>query len=179
MYIKREYVQKGKSLKLSEVFHDLSKVVEANHSIYKIQRVRAGGKDQWVHYNRLRKKSLFDDPNKKLKQNAPIIWQNASAFSYDDIDDDDWDDSYEYPREINNSNVDTAIPEYPTEGSAENDHHITEPVVFSETDEDVDAQVKSESQAAETREMGRQTDDAGRLLSTRTKKFTQSKDSQY
>ena len=168
MYIKREHIKKGLSKKLSTAYHELSKVVEANHPIYKIQRVNSG-KVGWVHYNRLKKKTLFDDQNKRVTpqpQRAPKTPEGG-----DHILDDDWDDGYDYPLVINNSMLNPdAVEEQEDVAVPQNDNN--ENIVLLDGDEEIVAE-------QQPRMRGRSFNDEGRLLSTRAKKSTQDADFVY
>ncbi len=103
VYIKREHTKKGVSKKLCTVYHELSTIVEAKHPIYKVKRV-GSEKVGWVHHNRLKKKSTFNDPY-QLTFKPTNTRANVPDTKVNDVDDDDFTDEVEYPLIINNSNL--------------------------------------------------------------------------
>ena len=65
VYVKRNFVKKGASKKLSTMFYDLSDITECNHPIYKIKSISTQ-QEKWVHHNRLRKKGTLEDEEQDL-----------------------------------------------------------------------------------------------------------------
>ena len=98
VYIRREYTKKGLSKKLSTVYHDLSEVIETNHPIYKVRN--KSGKEGWVHHNRLRRKTPFEDPDLIVQSQPQTLRETNESLLSDDVDD-DYD--YPVPMIINNS----------------------------------------------------------------------------
>ena len=173
VYIKREQTKKGVSKKLSTTYHELSRVVEVSHPIYKIRRVNSG-KEGWVHHNRLKKKTLFDDQNKMVESHPQ---QEPLNPGYNTIED-GWDDDYEYPTVINNSVLDPNTTEEPTNAAPppQPDH---DRIILSEQRNEEIAELPPQASQQEPAAAGRSFDDDGRLLSTRTKRSTQREDYQY
>ena len=58
VYVKRNFVKKGVSKKLSTMFYDLSTITEVNHPIYKIKSENTK-QEKWLHHNRLKKRGIL------------------------------------------------------------------------------------------------------------------------
>ena len=176
VYIKREQTKKGVSKKLSTVYHELSRVIDTNHPIYKVQRVNSG-KTGWIHHNRLRKKVPFEDPD--LIVDCPPRIPQATR-EHLDIDFDEGDD-YPMPMIINNSNhraVEIPTPVINEETDNGND---SEPSVSLDRIENIDNPTAAEpaAPADSSITLGRDFDDNGRLVSTRTRKSTRTEEFDY
>ena len=164
------------SKKLSTVYHELSRVIEANHPIYKVQRVNSG-KMGWIHHNRLRKKVPFEDPDLIVDCPPQIPHETREHL---DIDFDE-DDDYPMPMIINNSNhraVEIPTPVINEETDNDND---SEPSVSLDRIENIDNPTAAEpaTPADSSITLGRDFDDNGRLLSTRTRKSTRTEEFDY
>ena len=173
VYIKREQTQKGISKKLSTVYYDLSRVVETNHPIYKIQRVKSG-RVGWVHYNRLRLKTMFEDQG--VIVNVQPQFPGDPANIHEGADEEPDDEDYEYPMVINNStlgrvNVPSNQPEEETGNDVETSISLGRNENLAETPP---SSVTQQDAVA-----GREFDEQGRFRSTRVKKSTQAEDFVY
>ena len=172
VYIRREHTKKGFSKKLSTVYHELSKVVDINHP----KNVKSG-KEGWVHHNRLRRKTPFEDPD-LIVQSQPLPPSETHELL-----DDDMDDEFDYPTPmiINNSDqgATETVPTMPTANDEINNDNIT-PVFLDEGENQiVDATPSLPRAAAASPPLGRNFNENGRLVSSRVKKSTQTEEFNY
>ena len=114
VYVKRNFVRKGVSKKLSTMFHDLSVIVESKHPVYRVKS-NATKQEKWVHHNRLRKKGYFEN-----SESIPKIY-HRSQNTKDKIDQKESDQINELPQ----NNCLLFLPTQSNEGGRGITNHIS------------------------------------------------------
>ena len=187
VYIKREYVKKGMSKKLSTVYDNLSTVIEDNHPIYKVKQI-GSGKVGWIHHNRLRRKETLSSPNAEFK----LINHPKGAV---ELPASDFDDSYseiDLPLVIHNSGIirENELQDNEPEmtDSLENPTNNTDlpedfPLIYLEGEQppmiNDQETLHQPTATADQMETGLKFNEDGRRISTRTKRTTQQADFKY